>query len=168
VTILTIVCCSPRLPRHPRSHYGLALRAMHDSEDATRVVGVNNTLLKGLMLLVSAFMCGVVRRLQRPLHQLPRAGLRLQRQLGHDSDRRRHLRRLPHHRRAGGRRGGGLSVRPTRLQGSLMPTGHQLVLGGLLVAMIIFSPTGCGLCCASQGGKTMLSLNNVTRSASAA
>jgi branched-chain amino acid transport system permease protein len=43
-----------------RSSYGLALRAMHDSEDATRVVGVNNTLLKGLMLIVSAFMCGVV------------------------------------------------------------------------------------------------------------
>jgi branched-chain amino acid transport system permease protein len=43
-----------------RSPQGLALRAMHDSEDATRVVGVNNTLLKGLMLLVSAFMCGVV------------------------------------------------------------------------------------------------------------
>ena len=43
-----------------RSPHGLALRAMHDSEDATRVVGVNNTLLKGLMLIVSAFMCGVV------------------------------------------------------------------------------------------------------------
>lgn len=43
-----------------RSHYGLALRAMHESEDATRVVGVNSTLLKGAMLLVSAFMCGVV------------------------------------------------------------------------------------------------------------
>jgi branched-chain amino acid transport system permease protein len=43
-----------------RSPHGLALRAMHDSEDATRVVGVNNTLLKGLMLVVSAFMCGVV------------------------------------------------------------------------------------------------------------
>lgn len=43
-----------------RSPHGLALRAMHDSDDATRVVGVNNTLLKGLMLIVSAFMCGVV------------------------------------------------------------------------------------------------------------
>ncbi len=43
-----------------RSPHGLALRAMHDSEDATRVVGVNNTLLKGLMLVVSAFMCGAV------------------------------------------------------------------------------------------------------------
>ena len=43
-----------------RSPHGLALRAMHDSDDATRVVGVNNTLLKGMMLLVSAFMCGTV------------------------------------------------------------------------------------------------------------
>jgi branched-chain amino acid transport system permease protein len=43
-----------------RSPHGLALRAMHDSDDATRVVGVNNTLLKGMMLVVSAFMCGVV------------------------------------------------------------------------------------------------------------
>lgn len=43
-----------------RSPQGLALRAMHDSEDATQVVGVNNTLLKALMLVVSAFMCGVV------------------------------------------------------------------------------------------------------------
>jgi branched-chain amino acid transport system permease protein len=42
------------------SHYGIALRAMHDSEDATRVVGVNSTLLKALMLFVSAFMTGVV------------------------------------------------------------------------------------------------------------
>lgn len=43
-----------------RSHYGLALRAMHDSEAATRVVGVNSLLLKALMLLLSAFMAGVM------------------------------------------------------------------------------------------------------------
>ncbi len=43
-----------------RSHYGLALRAMHDSEEATRVVGVNSLLLKALMLLLSAFMAGVM------------------------------------------------------------------------------------------------------------
>lgn len=42
------------------SHYGLALRAMHDSEDATRAVGVNSTLLKALMLFLSAFMTGVM------------------------------------------------------------------------------------------------------------
>lgn len=42
------------------SYYGIALRAMHESEDATRVVGVNSTLLKAMMLFVSAFMTGVV------------------------------------------------------------------------------------------------------------
>ncbi|MEO8104602.1 MAG: branched-chain amino acid ABC transporter permease [Betaproteobacteria bacterium] len=43
-----------------RSHYGLALRAMHDSEEATRVIGVNSLMLKALMLLLSAFMAGVM------------------------------------------------------------------------------------------------------------
>lgn len=43
-----------------RSDYGTALRAMHDSEDATRVVGVNSVLLKSWMLFVSAFMTGMV------------------------------------------------------------------------------------------------------------
>ncbi|MEO7031106.1 MAG: branched-chain amino acid ABC transporter permease, partial [Herbaspirillum sp.] len=43
-----------------KSYYGIALRAMHDSEDATRVVGVNSVLLKGWMLLLSAFMTGMI------------------------------------------------------------------------------------------------------------
>jgi branched-chain amino acid transport system permease protein len=43
-----------------RSSFGLALVAMHESEDATRVLGVNSTLLKALMLLLSAFMTGTV------------------------------------------------------------------------------------------------------------
>ena len=61
LVILTIVLAFAAIYQYiRRSHYGLALRAMHESEDATRVVGVNSTLLKGLMLLVSAFMCGVV------------------------------------------------------------------------------------------------------------
>lgn len=42
------------------SYHGFALRAMHDSEDATRVVGVNSTLLKTLMLFLSAFMTGLI------------------------------------------------------------------------------------------------------------
>lgn len=61
LVILTIVLVfALAYDRIRRSPHGLALRAMHDSEDATRVVGVNNTLLKGLMLVVSSFMCGVV------------------------------------------------------------------------------------------------------------
>lgn len=43
-----------------KSDYGIALRAMHDSEDATRVVGVNSVMLKSWMLLLSAFMTGVI------------------------------------------------------------------------------------------------------------
>ncbi|PLX73928.1 MAG: branched-chain amino acid ABC transporter permease [Azoarcus sp.] len=43
-----------------RSDYGTALRAMHDSEDATRVVGVNSLMLKSWMLFVSAFMGGLI------------------------------------------------------------------------------------------------------------
>jgi branched-chain amino acid transport system permease protein len=58
LTIVLVFAVAYALIR--RSPHGLALRAMHDSDDATRVVGVNNTLLKGMMLLVSAFMCGVV------------------------------------------------------------------------------------------------------------
>ena len=42
-----------------RSHTGTALRAIADSEDATRVVGVNATLLKTWMLLLSAFIAGI-------------------------------------------------------------------------------------------------------------
>ena len=58
LTIVLVFAVAYALIR--RSPHGLALRAMHDSDDATRVVGVNNTLLKGMMLVVSAFMCGVV------------------------------------------------------------------------------------------------------------
>jgi branched-chain amino acid transport system permease protein len=43
-----------------KSDYGIALRAMHESEDATRVVGVNSVLLKAWMLLLSAFMTGTI------------------------------------------------------------------------------------------------------------
>jgi branched-chain amino acid transport system permease protein len=42
------------------SQPGLALRAMQESEDATRAVGVNSTLWKALMLFLSAFMTGVM------------------------------------------------------------------------------------------------------------
>ena len=43
-----------------RSTWGLALKAMHDSELATRVIGVPSTHLKAVMLVVSAFITGVV------------------------------------------------------------------------------------------------------------
>jgi branched-chain amino acid transport system permease protein len=61
LTVLTIVllfCVIYGWVR--KSDYGIALRAMHDSEDATRVVGVNSVLLKSWMLLLSAFMTGTI------------------------------------------------------------------------------------------------------------
>lgn len=61
LTIVTLVLAFIWIYKRVRaSHYGIALRAMHESEDATRVVGVNSTLLKVMMLFLSAFMTGVV------------------------------------------------------------------------------------------------------------
>ncbi len=42
------------------SYFGLALRAMHHSEEATRTVGANSLLLKALMLFLSAAMTGMM------------------------------------------------------------------------------------------------------------
>jgi branched-chain amino acid transport system permease protein len=123
------------------SHYGIALRAMHDSEDATRVVGVNSTLLKGLMLMVSAFMAGVAGAFNAHTINFLEPdyafnGLWVT---------------LPivaaifgGYRTIAGPVIGALVVYllDQLVFKSLIPTGHQLVLGGLLVAMIIFSPTG--------------------------
>ena len=59
--VLSLVLVFALVYRQVRaSHYGLALRAMHDSEEATRAVGVNSQLLKALMLFLSAFMTGVI------------------------------------------------------------------------------------------------------------
>ncbi|NEX60774.1 branched-chain amino acid ABC transporter permease [Noviherbaspirillum galbum] len=58
LTIVLLFCLAYAWVR--KSHYGIALRAMHDSEDATRVVGVNSVLLKSWMLFLSAFMTGVI------------------------------------------------------------------------------------------------------------
>nr|WP_136418737.1 branched-chain amino acid ABC transporter permease [Herbaspirillum sp. ST 5-3] len=58
LTIVLLFCVVYAWVR--KSHYGIALRAMHDSEDATRVVGVNSVLLKSWMLLLSAFMTGTI------------------------------------------------------------------------------------------------------------
>lgn len=58
VAIISLFLCGYAAIR--RSPVGLALVAMHDSEDATRVVGVNSTFLKALMLLLSAFMTGLI------------------------------------------------------------------------------------------------------------
>ena len=142
LVILTIVLLFALAYRAIRaSHYGLALRAMHDSEDATRVVGVNSTLLKGLMLMVSAFMAGVAGAFNahylnflEPDYAFNGVWVTLPIVAAIFGG----------YRTIAGPVLGALVVYllDQLVFKALIPTGHQLVLGGLLVAMIIFSPTG--------------------------
>ncbi|USX29140.1 branched-chain amino acid ABC transporter permease [Oxalobacteraceae bacterium OTU3CINTB1] len=142
LVILTIVLLFALAYRAIRaSHYGLALRAMHDSEDATRVVGVNSTLLKGAMLMVSAFMAGVAGAFNahylnflEPDYAFNGVWVTLPIVAAIFGG----------YRTIGGPVIGALVVYllDQLVFKSLIPTGHQLVLGGLLVAIIIFSPTG--------------------------
>lgn len=57
--VALVAACALTYLAVKRSHVGTALRAMAESEDATRVVGVNATLLKAWMLLLSAFITGL-------------------------------------------------------------------------------------------------------------
>lgn len=123
------------------SVYGIALRAMHDSEDATRVVGVNSTVLKAMMLFVSAFMAGVIGAFN--VHYINFIdpdyafnGLWVS---------------LPivaaifgGYRTIAGPLLGAVTVYlvDQLVFKNLMPSGHQLMLGALLVAMVIWSPSG--------------------------
>jgi branched-chain amino acid transport system permease protein len=142
LVILTIVLVFVACYRMIRSsHYGIALRAMHDSEDATRVVGVNSTLLKALMLFVSAFMTGVIGAFN--VHYInflepdyAFSGLWVT---------------LPivaaifgGYRTIVGPLAGAVTLYlvDQLVFKNLIPSGHQLILGALLVAMIIFSPGG--------------------------
>jgi len=124
-----------------RSPHGLALRAMHDSEDATRVVGVNNTLLKGLMLIVSAFMCGVVGAFNahyinflEPDYAFSAGWVTIPIVAAIFGG----------YRTITGPLVGAVVVYlvDQLFVKNIMPTGHQLVLGVVLVAMIIASPDG--------------------------
>lgn len=58
IVLLVALCCLAYAAIR-RSAVGLALRAIAESEDATRVVGVNSVLLKSWMLALSAFITGV-------------------------------------------------------------------------------------------------------------
>jgi branched-chain amino acid transport system permease protein len=124
-----------------RSPHGLALRAMHDSDDATRVVGVNNTLLKGLMLLVSSFMCGVVGAFNvhyinflEPDYAFSTLWVTIPIVAAIFGG----------YRTITGPLVGAVVVYliDQLVVKSVIPTGHQLVLGVVLVAMIIASPDG--------------------------
>ena len=121
-----------------RSWYG---RAVHESEDATRVVGVNSTLLKGLMLLVSAFMCGVVGAFNahyinflEPDYAFSGIWVTLPIVAAIFGG----------YRTITGPLVGAVVVYliDQLIFKNIIPSGHQLVLGVLLVAMIVFSPDG--------------------------
>lgn len=124
-----------------KSYYGLALKAMHESEDATRVVGVNSTLLKALMLCVSAFMTGMIGAFNAhyinflepdyafgaswtvvPIIAAIFGGYRtiLGPLIGAI----------------------GVYMIDQLIFKNMLPTGHEIILGAMLVGMIIFSPTG--------------------------
>jgi branched-chain amino acid transport system permease protein len=123
------------------SYYGIALRAMHDSEDATRVVGVNSTLLKAAMLMVSAFMAGVFGAVNahyinflEPDYAFNALWVTLPIVAAIFGG----------YRTISGPVIGALVVylADQLVFKAIMPTGHQLVLGVLLVLMIVFSPSG--------------------------
>ncbi|MRV74295.1 branched-chain amino acid ABC transporter permease [Duganella sp. FT92W] len=123
------------------SHAGLALRAMHHSEDATRVLGVNSTLLKGMMLLVSAAMAGAVGAFNvhyigflEPDYAFGAMWVTLPIVAAIFGG----------YRTLAGPVAGALvvSLADQLLFKEWLPVGHQFLLGVLLVAMIMASPGG--------------------------
>jgi branched-chain amino acid transport system permease protein len=124
-----------------RSYIGLALRAMHESEDATRVVGVNSVMLKLSMLMLSALMTGLVGAFNAHYINF------LEPDYAFNSS----WAVVPiiaaifgGYRTILGPLAGAVVVYlvDQLILKSLLPTGHQIVLGMLLVAMIIVSPAG--------------------------
>lgn len=124
-----------------RSTYGLALRAMHDSENATRVLGVPATWLKAYMLIVSAFITGVVGAFNAHFIKFLEPGYAFSANWAI----------LPvvaaifgGYRTLTGPVVGALVIYllDQLLFKSLIPHGHQIILGALLVSMILFAPDG--------------------------
>lgn len=124
-----------------RSTFGLALRAMHESEDATRVLGVPATRLKAFMLLVSAFITGVVGAFNVHFINF----------LAPDYAFASNWTILPivaaifgGYRTLAGPVIGALVIYllDQLLFKALIPHGHQIVLGVLLAGMILLSPNG--------------------------
>ena len=139
LTIVLLAMTGYQLIR--RSPYGLALKAMHDSEDATKVVGVNSTMLKAWMLMVSAFITGVVGAFNahyinflEPDYAF--AGLWTTLAIVSAI--------FGGYRTVTGPLLGAVVVYlvDQLLFKAILPQGHQIVLGVLLGAMILFSPGG--------------------------
>lgn len=124
-----------------RSPEGLALRAMHESEDATRVVGVNATLLKALMLLVSAFFTGLMGAFNAHYINFLEPDYAFS---GVWSTLAIVAAIFGGYRTLWGPLVGALIVylADQLLFKTVIPTGHQLVLGAVLAATIIFFPRG--------------------------
>jgi branched-chain amino acid transport system permease protein len=123
------------------SYWGLALKAMHDSEDATRVIGVPSTRLKAAMLVVSAFMAGVAGAFNAHVIGFLEPDYAF---AGTWSV-------IPvvaaifgGYRTLSGPILGALVIYllDQLLFKTLMPQGHQIMFGVLLGAMILFSPSG--------------------------
>ncbi|WP_233272768.1 branched-chain amino acid ABC transporter permease [Paraburkholderia acidisoli] len=123
------------------SDTGLALRAMQESEDATRVVGVNSTALKAGMLMLSALMTGIVGAFNAHVINF----------LEPDYAFNATWSVVPiiaaifgGYRSIIGALAGAVVVYlvDQLVLKSILPGSHQIVLGALLVAMIIVSPSG--------------------------
>lgn len=124
-----------------RSHVGTALRAMAESEDATRVVGVNATMLKAWMLLLSAFITGLFGALNAHIINFLEPDYAFS---GNWSV-------LPiiaaifgGYRTITGPIAGALLIYlfDQLVAKELMPVGHQIILGVLLAGMILVAPNG--------------------------
>ena len=140
--ILSLVLAFALIYRRLRDSYpGLALRAMQHSEDATRAVGVNSTLWKMLMLFLSAFMTGVMGAFNAHYINF----------LDPDYAFSGLWTMLPivaaifgGYRTITGPLIGAVVIylADQLVFKELMPIGHQIVLGALLAAMILFAPEG--------------------------
>jgi branched-chain amino acid transport system permease protein len=114
---------------------------MQESEDATRVVGVNSTLLKAAMLFISAFMTGIFGAFNSHYINF------LEPDYAFHSD----WTILPvvaaifgGYRSLNGPLVGAVVIYliDQSIFKNLIPSGHQFILGALLGAMILFSPDG--------------------------
>ena len=140
--ILSLVLAFALIYRRIRDSYpGLALRAMQDSENATRAVGVNSTLWKALMLFLSAFMTGVMGAFNAHYINF----------LDPDYAFSGLWTMLPivaaifgGYRTITGPLIGAVVIylADQLVFKEFMPIGHQIVLGALLAAMILFAPEG--------------------------
>ncbi|SMG19642.1 branched-chain amino acid ABC transporter permease [Paracoccus sp. J56] len=120
---------------------GLALRAMHDSEDATLVVGVNATRLKAAVLVVSAFLTGIMGAFNAHYINFLEPDYAFN---GSWTTLAIVAAIFGGYKTLWGPVAGALIVYLVDqfVFKAIMPSGHQLILGGLLAAIVIFSPSG--------------------------